>query len=91
MSVVIGSHRFEHVSYDKEGDVLYLRAGEPRDAASTHATPEGHAISFDDAGAVIGMTLVNARWLLKRDGRIVITAPERIETSAAELAGVLGS
>jgi uncharacterized protein YuzE len=91
MSVLIGNHRFEHVSYDEESDVLYLRSGDSRDAASTHGTPEGHAVRFDENGTVIGMTLVNARWLLERDGRIVITHPERIETSADDLAGVLGS
>jgi uncharacterized protein YuzE len=89
MTVVIGNHCFEHVVYDEEGDVLYLRAGETRDPASTYATPEGHAVRFDEQGSVIGMTLVNARWLLERDGRIVITVPERIETSADDLAGVL--
>lgn len=89
MNVAIGKYTFEHVSYDDESDVLYLRVGEPRKAAATHATPEGHAIRLDEAGNVIGITLVNARWLIERNGRIVITAPEHIEASASVLAGVL--
>lgn len=84
------THDFDQVTYDDVGDVLYLRAGDTREAAETFATPEGHAVRFDAAGAVIGMTIINAKWLLERDGKLAITLPERIETSASELVAALG-
>jgi hypothetical protein len=53
MTVVrIGDHEFDHASYDAKADVLYLRAGAPREAADTVGTPEGHAVRFDGEGEV---------------------------------------
>ena len=46
---------------------------------------------FDDDSNVIGITIVDAKWLLERDGKIGITVPEVIETSADDLAPVLRS
>ena len=89
MRVKIGPYEFDHVTYDAVGDVLYLRAGESRPAADTFGTPEGHAVRFDEDCNVIGVTIVNAKWLLDRDGKIGITVPEVIETSADELAPAL--
>jgi uncharacterized protein YuzE len=80
---------FDDVVYDGKGDVLYLHKGKPVPASKTEATPEGHAVMFDDRGEVIGITIVNAKWLADRDGRITITVPEQIETSASELAPAL--
>lgn len=91
MTIRIGNHEFDHVSYDDDADVLYLRRGERRQAASTFGTPEGHAVRLDETGEVIGITLVNARWLIERDGRLVVTVPERIESSADEIAPALSS
>ena len=42
-------------------------------------------------GDVIGVTIVNARGLLDRDGKITITIPERIDVSAAALAPAMSS
>ena len=86
MTITIGPYRFDHATYDGRGDVLYLRRGDSRPAADTYGTPEGHAVRFDDDGQVIGLTIVNAKWLIERDGKLVITIPNRIETSAADLA-----
>lgn len=91
MTFRIGRHEFDHVTYDATGDVLYLRSGEPRAAAETYGTPEGHAVRFDAHGSVIGITIVNARWLIDRDGKITITVPDRIETSAQELGPLLAA
>ena len=91
VTVKIGPYEFDHFAYDATGDVLYLRAGQSRPAADTFATPEGHAVRFDEDGNVIGITIVNAKWLLERDGKIGITVPEVIETSADDLAAVLRS
>jgi uncharacterized protein YuzE len=89
MSVHVGPYEFDHASYDSDGDVLYLRRGERREAADTFGTPEGHAVRLDEQGEVIGITIVNAKWLLGREGRITITVPSLIEPDADELAAVL--
>jgi len=43
-------------------------------------------VRFDEQGDVIGITIVNAKWLIERDGKIAITVPSRIETTADDLA-----
>lgn len=91
MTVTFGSYSFDHAAYDEVGDVLYLRQGDRREPPTTLSTPEGHAVSFDELGEVIGMTIVNARWLLERDGKVAVTVPLRIETAADELRSVLAS
>jgi hypothetical protein len=53
MSVHVGPYEFDHASYDSDSDVLYLRRGEPREAADTFGTPEGHAVRLDEQGEVI--------------------------------------
>ena len=87
----IGHYEFDHERYDAEGDVLYLSRGPERPAATTFATPEGHAVRLDEAGEVIGLTLVNANWLLERDGKLVVTIPERLESSREEVAPALST
>lgn len=91
MSVHVGPYEFDHVSYDSDGDVLYLRRGEQREAADTFGTPEGHAVRLDEQGEVIGLTIVNAKWLLGQEGKITITVPSLIEPDADELAAVLAA
>jgi uncharacterized protein YuzE len=91
MTVHVGPYEFDHVSYDSEGDVLYLRRGERRDAADTFGTPEGHAVRLDESGDVLGITIVNAKWLLARDGKIAVTVPSLIETDADDLAAALAA
>ena len=77
MSVHIGPYTFDHVSYDEARDVLYLSIGEPRDAADSEETPEGHIVRCDDQEQIIGLTLVNTKWLLERDNSLAITFPPR--------------
>lgn len=86
----IGKHEFDQERYDAEGDVLYLGRGAVDSTVSTFATPEGHAVQLDDDGEVIGLTIVNAKWLLDRDGKLVVTIPERIESPREDLAHALG-
>jgi uncharacterized protein YuzE len=91
MSIRIAGHEFAHATYDEPGDVLYLRndAG-ASDAPVTYGTPEGHAVRVDAAGRVVGLTIVNARWLVERDGEIAITIPQqRIEASAEDVSSAL--
>ena len=72
---VVVDYSFDQHRYDDHADVLYLSVGSPREGARTIATPEGHAVDYDDAGAVIGMVLVNVRFLLERDGAVTVTLP----------------
>lgn len=88
-TIRIGNLTFDHASYDAEGDVLCLHAGEPQAAADSEETPEGHALRFDAEGNPIGITVVNARWLLNRDGALRITIPERFEVGSDTLAPAL--
>jgi uncharacterized protein YuzE len=87
MRITIGTLSFENVEYDADADVLYLGVGEPRMPAESFGTPEGHNIRYDESGAVIGITIVNAKWLLERDGEIRLTIPSRVP--AADLAPAL--
>lgn len=90
MTVKIAGIEFDNVTYDREGDVLYLWSGEPRKPASDDASPEGHYLQFGEDGALIAITIVNARWILEQEGKVTITLPEhRIETT--DLDGVLAA
>ena len=81
MSVMLGGIEFDNVDYDREVDVLYLHVGESSTAVDWDESPEGHHLRFGADGQLVGITIVNARWLLDEDGVIVITLPERrIET-----------
>lgn len=73
MSITIDSIEFDNHEYDERGDVLYLSIGNRQIPAETDATPEGHAVDFDADGNVIGLVLVNVRWLMDRDGELRIT------------------
>jgi uncharacterized protein YuzE len=75
MNVTIAGTSFDQQEYDERGDVLYLSVGSPRKATRTNATPEGHAVDYDESGAVIGMVLVDVRFLLERDGAVTVTLP----------------
>lgn len=85
MTVRLGNQEFDSVVYDADGDVLYLHKGDPVPAAETVPTSDGHAVSFDDVGEVIGITVVNVKWLVERDGQITITIPGRFQASSSDL------
>jgi uncharacterized protein YuzE len=88
MTLTIAGTRFDQHQYDERGDVLYLNVGPPREAARTIATPEGHAVDYDETGAVIAMTLVNVQFLLDRDGTLTLSLPPQ-HIAAETLAPVL--
>jgi uncharacterized protein YuzE len=75
MTITIAGISFDHHRYDARGDVLYLNVGTPRPAAGGFETVEGHGIHYDESGAVIGLTLLNVRYLLERDGSLALTLP----------------
>jgi len=83
MTLTIAGTDFDQHEYDDRGDVLYLSVGPPREAARTIATPEGHAVDYDESGAVIGMVLVNVRFILERDGMLTLSLPPEHLAAAA--------
>lgn len=85
MTVTIGNTTYENISYDADADVLYLHVGEPETAVDFDESPEGHALRFNSEGKLVGVTIVNARWLLEREGKITLTTPQRVEVGADAL------
>jgi uncharacterized protein YuzE len=87
MKITIAGITFDHHHYDKRGDVLYLNIGEPQAEAHGLETAEGHAIHYDENWAVIGLTLLNVRWTLEREGQVTVTWPEeRVKAERLERA-----
>ena len=70
----VGPFEFDHVNYDEQRDVLYLSVGEPRKAADALVTPEGHVVRLDSENGIIGLTLINAKWLAD-DGDLSVSLP----------------
>lgn len=89
-TVTIGDTTFDHVSYDRDADVLYLSVGAPQSADHTFGTPEGHAVRFDRDDRIIGITLVNAAGLLEQ-GDLAVTLPRVVDVHRAELEDALAS
>jgi uncharacterized protein YuzE len=75
MTITIGSSTFDNVFYDADVDVLYLHVGDPSTAADFGESPEGHALRFDCAGHLVGVTIVGVKSLIEREGEITITVP----------------
>ncbi len=89
VNIRIGPLVFDHADYDATGDVLYLHVGSPQPGEGEE-TPEGHVIRFArGTHQIIGLTVINARRMLERDGRLIVTVPDTVEASAAELAPAL--
>jgi uncharacterized protein YuzE len=89
VKIQIGPLVFDQADYDAEGDVLYLHIGQPQ-SAEGEETPEGHVLRFEPGTQrIVGLTVINARRLLDRDGRLIVTVPERVEATADELAPAL--
>jgi uncharacterized protein YuzE len=89
VSLRIGTLVFDHADYDQDGDVLYLHVGEPQ-AGEGEETPEGHVVRFAPGSQqIVGLTIINARHVIERDGRLVVTVPETVEASADDMAPAL--
>jgi YD repeat-containing protein len=92
MSITIANITFDNVDYDAGADVLYLHRGDPRTAVDFDESPEGHALRYDASGQLVGITIVNARWLLEQDGKIEITLPpQHVDVVAAQLDDALAA
>jgi uncharacterized protein YuzE len=94
MAVTIADTCFDFHDYDARGDTLFLSVEEPGGQAPARSceTPEGHVIEYDEQGAVRSIELLNARWLLERDGKLRVTLPGRPAfADSRELRAVLAS
>ena len=89
MSITIGDTTFDRASYDASGDVLYLHVGDPRSAVDFDESPEGHALRFDSGGRLVGLTIVNSRWLMDRGEPLTVTLPQRVEIDPIALAAAI--
>lgn len=89
VNIHIGSLVFDHPDYNSDGDVLYLHIGPPSPGEGEE-TPEGHVVRYaPGTQRVVGLTIIGARAALERDRRLVVTVPETVETSAADLVPAL--
>src|SRR5262245_20732892 len=68
LPLTTGEVTFDRYHYDATADVLYLHLYKEPETVDWDGTDEGHGVQFDAEGKLIGATLVNARWLLERDG-----------------------
>jgi uncharacterized protein YuzE len=90
MTVRVAGVEFDNIFYDREADVLYLHVGEPASAVDWEDTPEGDGLRYAPDGSLIGITILNARKRIERDGKITITLPER-RIEALDLGDVLAA
>jgi hypothetical protein len=91
VEIDIASLGFEQANYDAEIDVLYLHAGNPQ-RGEGEETPEGHVLRYAPGTTqVAGLTLVGVGETLERDGRVSITVPRTIKTTAEELGPALAA
>lgn len=89
--ITIGPVSFDHADYDAQSDVLYLHVGEPQ-AGEGEETPEGHVVRYAPGSTrIVGLTVIGAREILRRDGRLSVTIPETVEATAAALAPALAA
>jgi len=85
MSLRAGPYTFMHVTYDAPSDVLYAALDGPRQGTRAE-TPEAHIWRFDERGRFFGLTLVNPREQLAREGGVFVSLPsgERVRVQGAE-------
>jgi uncharacterized protein YuzE len=91
MTVTIGDLTFDNVFYDEPADVLYLHQGEPATAVDFDASPEGHALRFGPEGNLVGITILNAKWLIEHEGKVTVTVPQHLEAGAGALSEALAA
>ena len=89
MTVILGGLEFDNVGYDGGADVLYLHVGDPAAAVEFDESPEGHALRYDAEGRLVGVTIVNARWLLEQNEQVTITLPKPIQVDRNALAAAI--
>jgi uncharacterized protein YuzE len=83
-----GRYSFPWVTYDPPSDILHARLSRAPEA-SRERSPEGDIWSFDEHGRPTGVTVIEPRARLDRDGAVYITLPsgerERLQGIEAEM------
>jgi uncharacterized protein YuzE len=89
----LGPYTFDHAHYDKPVDILYLSIGPEGRAVASEDTPEGHAVSFDGQGNVVGLIVMAAKERVERDGKLVVTipVPKQVEVAPGAVEGILAA
>jgi hypothetical protein len=85
MALRIGRHTFHFTTYDPPSDVLDAGLEGPPNGRRERS-PEDHVWRLDDEGRLVGITFMNPRRQLERDGAVYVTLPsgERERVAGAE-------
>ena len=85
MAVRIGRHTFSYVTYDPPSDVLEVGVEGPPQGRRERS-PEEHIWRLDDEARLVGITFMNPRDQLEREGAVYVTLPtgERERVAGAE-------
>lgn len=87
MIVHIGPYAFDRVRHDHDADVLYLAQGDPARAVDFDETLEGHAVSFDENGDLIGLALIDIDRLVEESqGELRLELPAKASLADLKLA-----
>jgi hypothetical protein len=76
LALTIDGVTFDRYHYYEAGDVLCFHTGPERFAVDFDETVEDHHLRFGADGELLSLTILNARWLLDRDGAIGVTLHE---------------
>lgn len=90
MTIKIAGVEFDTHAYDAEVDVLYLHVGDPASAVDWADSEEGDGLRYAADGELVGLTILNAKRRLDRDGKIVITLPKK-RVEATDLGALLAA
>ncbi|HEX2467905.1 MAG TPA: hypothetical protein VHJ54_06845 [Solirubrobacterales bacterium] len=87
MSLRAGRFTFPYVTYDGPSDILYASTRPQRSQGTREQTPERHFLRYDEEGRFVGLTLVEPRSQLERDGAVYVSLPsgERVRVQGIEL------
>ena len=89
MALRAGPFTMTYVTYDASSDVLYAGFEPQRRQGSRERTDEEHFLRFDEEGRFVGITLVNPRAQLEREGAVYVSLPSgdrvRVQGVEAEL------
>jgi uncharacterized protein YuzE len=87
VSLRAGRYTFPYVTYDAPSDVLYASVQPQRSQGRRERTPEQHFLRYDDEGRFVGLTLVEPRSQLEREGAVYVSLPsgDRVRVQGIEL------
>jgi len=73
VAIAIDGTAFDRYHYDQVADTLCFHIGPTKWAVDFDETVEDHHLRFGADGELLSVTILNARWLLDRDGAIDVT------------------